>query len=174
MSKSIWVRTRPCSTTRRNERPIPSSWVGTPLLPGIHPSFAASGDRSSSLAAKHPESYHRRSATKRLAAVNKLVFDVIPEDPTHPEYRLGATLGDQYKHWFRAKFFQQYRLFFRYHAASRVIIFCWFNDDSTLRASESDDDAYRTFERMIGRVNPPDDWDRLLALSAVSSRERKG
>jgi toxin YhaV len=55
-----------------------------------------------------------------------------------------------------------------------LIIFCWFNDNSALRAFESDDDAYRTFERMIGRGNPPDDWDRLLALSAVSSRERKG
>ena len=117
---------------------------------------------------KHPESFHQRSAAKRLAAIYKLVFDVIPEDPTRPEYRLGGTLGGSHKHWFRAKFFQQYRLFFRYHAASRVIIFCWVNDDDTKRAYESDDDAYRTFRRMIGKGNPPDDWDQLVALSRTS------
>lgn len=117
---------------------------------------------------KHPESFHQRSAAKRLAVINKLVFDVIPEDPSRPEYRLGSTLGGGHKHWFRAKFFQQYRLFFRYHAASRVIVFCWFNDEETKRAYESDDDAYRTFLRMVARGNPPDDWDQLLALSATS------
>ena len=50
------------------------------------------------------------------------------------------TLGDAYRHWFRAKFFQQYRLFFRYHAASRIIVYAWVNDEDTRRAYESADD----------------------------------
>lgn len=119
---------------------------------------------------KHPESFHQRSAAKRLAVINKLVFDVIPQDPSRAEYRLGGALGGHYKHWFRVKFFQQYRLFFRYHAASRVIIFCWFNDEETKRSFESDDDAYRTFLRMIARGNPPDTWDQLLAMSTTSAQ----
>ena len=41
------------------------------------------------------------------------------------------------KHWFRAKFFQQYRLFFRYHAGSKVVVFAWVNDENTLRSSGS-------------------------------------
>lgn len=118
--------------------------------------------------AKHPETFQQRGAAKRLAAIHKLVFDVIPQDPSRPEYRLGATLGGSHKHWFRAKFFQHYRLFFRYHAASRVIVFCWVNDEDTKRAYESDEDAYRTFQRMIARGNPPDDWDQLLASSRMS------
>jgi toxin YhaV len=48
-------------------------------------------------------------------------------------------------HWFRAKFFQQYRLFFRYHRESRIIIYAWVNDEESKRAYESASDAYRTF-----------------------------
>ena len=40
----------------------------------------------------------------------------VPET-VRPEYRQGGTLGDDRKHWFRAKFLQQYRLFFRYRAS---------------------------------------------------------
>jgi toxin YhaV len=92
-----------------------------------------------------------------------LAFDVIPQDPARPEYRQGATLGDDHKHWFRAKFFQQYRIFFRYHAPSKVIVFAWVNDEGTKRAYESSDDAYRVFRKMLESGHPPDDWGQLLA-----------
>ena len=111
---------------------------------------------------KDPVGYVKRNANKRLAAIIKLAFDVIPQDPTRTEYRQGNTLGDDYKHWFRAKFFQQYRLFFRYHARSKVIVLAWVNDDDTKRAYESSDDAYRVFRKMLASGHPPDDWDQLL------------
>ena len=50
----------------------------------------------------------------------KLAFAVIPQDPTGTEYWLGSTLGDEHKHWQRAKFFQQYGLFLCFHAASKL------------------------------------------------------
>lgn len=111
---------------------------------------------------KDPVGYVKKNASKRLAAVAKLAFDVIPQDPARPEYRQGNTLGDDYKHWFRAKFFQQYRLFFRYHAPSQVIVLAWVNDEDTQRAYESGDDAYRVFGKMLASGHPPDDWDQLL------------
>lgn len=92
----------------------------------------------------------------------KLAFEVIPQDPTRNEYRQGSTLGDDYKHWFRAKFFQQYRLFFRYHLESKIIIFVWVNDENTKRAYESSADAYRVFQKMLESGNPPDNWNELL------------
>jgi hypothetical protein len=49
------------------------------------------------LKAKLPDNHKSKNDTKRLAA--------------------------QHKHWFRAKFFQQYRLFFRYHQASKIIVY---------------------------------------------------
>lgn len=112
---------------------------------------------------KDPKGFIKKNATKRLAAIAKLAFEVIPQDPTRPEYRQGTTLGDEYKHWFRAKFFQQYRLFFRYHAPTKLIVYAWVNDEDTKRAYESADDAYRIFRKMLGSGHPPDDWDRLLA-----------
>ena len=68
---------------------------------------------------KDPQNYQNKNATKRLAAIAKLASDVIPQDPTRKDYRQGTTLGNDYKHWFRAKFFQQYRLFFRYHQEAK-------------------------------------------------------
>jgi len=111
---------------------------------------------------KYPEDYKKKNATKRLAAIVKLAFDVIPQDPTLSDYRQGNTLGDDYKHWFRAKFFQQYRLFFRYHQESKIIVFAWVNDENSKRAYDSKTDAYRVFKKMLESGNPPDDWNELL------------
>jgi len=111
---------------------------------------------------KDPKGFIKKNATKRLVAIAKLAFEVIPQDPARTEYRQGNTLGDDYKHWFRAKFFQQYRLFFRYHAAAKVIVYAWVNDEDTKRAYESGDDAYRIFRKMLESGHPPDDWDLLL------------
>jgi toxin YhaV len=111
---------------------------------------------------RRPQDWRNSNAAKRLAVLEHLAMEVIPQDPTLPEYRLGLALGPEYTHWFRAKFFQQYRLFFRYHAASRIIVLAWVNDDSTLRAYEKKTDAYAVFKRMLGRGKPPDDWAELL------------
>ena len=133
----------------------------------VHPLFLAQIEalilQVESLKQKDPVGYVKKNASKRLAAITKLAFDVIPQDPTRPEYRQGGTLGDAQKHWFRAKFFQQYRLFFRYHAAAKVLVFAWVNDDDSKRAYESSDDAYRVFRKMLEGGHPPDDWDMLLA-----------
>jgi toxin YhaV len=114
--------------------------------------------------------YVKKNASKRLAAIVKLAFDVIPQDPTRPEYRQGNTLGDEHKHWFRAKFFQQYRMFFRYHAPSKVIVFAWVNDEDTKRAYERSDDAYRVFRKMLESGHPPDDWGQLLAEARAEEK----
>jgi toxin YhaV len=97
---------------------------------------------------------------------------VIPQDPTRPECRQGSTLGEQEKHWFRAKFFQKYRLFFRYHAPSQakpsqakpsqVLVLAWVNDEDTKRADDSGGDAYRVLQNMLANGQPPGDWDGLL------------
>jgi toxin YhaV len=132
----------------------------------VHPLFLAQlevlAQQVETLKQKDPIGYVKKNAAKRLAAINKLAFDVILQDPTRPEYRQGGTLGDEHKHWFRAKFFQQYRLFFRYHARSKVIVLAWVNDEDTKRAYESGDDAYRVFRKMLESGHPPDDWDQLL------------
>jgi toxin YhaV len=119
---------------------------------------------------KDPGGYTRKNATKRLAAIARLALEIIPQDPSRPEYRQGATLGEGHKHWLRAKFYQQYRLFFRYHGDARIIVYAWVNDELTRRAYEHSDDAYRTFRRMLERGHPPGDWDTLLAEAKADRR----
>lgn len=116
---------------------------------------------------KDPSGYTKKNASKRLAAITRLAFDAIPQDPARPEYRQGSTLGESHKHWLRAKFFQQYRLFFRYHAQSRVIVFAWVNDEDSKRAYDSSADAYRVFGKMLESGHPPNDWKQLLAEAAL-------
>ena len=138
-----------------------------------HPLFLAQLDdlikQVEVLQKKDPSGYVKKNAAKRLAAINKLAFDVIPQDPTRPEYRQGNALGEDKKHWFRAKFFQQYRLFFRFHAQGKIIVLAWVNDTDTKRAYESNDDAYRVFRKMLESGQPPDDWNQLLMEAEKSS-----
>ena len=118
---------------------------------------------------KDPHGFVQKNATKRLAAIAKLVFENIPRDPTAAEFRQGDTLGPKYKHWFRAKFFMQYRLFFRFHVGSKVIALGWVNDEDTKRAYGTKDDAYRVFSKMLATGHPPDDWNALIKESQAAS-----
>jgi toxin YhaV len=117
------------------------------------------------LRTKDPKGYVKKNATKRLAAIHRLIFELIPHDPTSSEFRQGSTLGDNNKHWFRAKFFQQYRLFFRYHLESKVIVYVWVNDDKNKRVYGSKTDVYKVFEKMLTSGNPPEEWDDLLKVA---------
>jgi toxin YhaV len=111
---------------------------------------------------KHPSTYTEKNTYKIFKAISELAFITIPSDPSLPSYRQGKTLGDNYKSWFRAKFFQQYRLFFRYHSTKKIIIYGWVNDSSTLRAYKSKFDAYLVFRKMLDKGCPPTTWSKLL------------
>jgi toxin YhaV len=115
------------------------------------------------LKAKKPDDYQSSANFKLLAALNELMFVTIPADPTRPEYRQGNTLGDDYKHWFRAKFGgQRFRLFFRFGTKQKIVIYAWVNDEDTKRTYGSKNDAYAVFRKMLDNGNPPDDWAALL------------
>jgi toxin YhaV len=115
--------------------------------------------------ARHPETYKTRKPAKMLAAVARLAFQEIPEDPTRDSYQQGNSLGEDYRHWRRAKFYQQYRLFFRYRAVDdeKVVVFGWVNDETTKRAYGSRSDAYVVFRHMLEGGNPPNNWCELRA-----------
>ncbi len=119
---------------------------------------------------RDPVNFGKKNCTKRLAAILKLAFGAIPQDPTSPSYLQGDTLGDEYKHWLRAKFFQQYRLFFRCDRTSKIIIYAWVNDENTKRAYGSKSDAYAVFRDMLDAGDPPDTW---ASLKAACEREEK-
>jgi toxin YhaV len=118
------------------------------------------------LKAKKPDEYRSSANFKLLVALYDVLFVTIPSDPTRTEYRQGIALGDDYKHWFRAKFGgQRFRLFFRFDTKAKVIIYAWVNDEDTKRTYGSKNDAYAVFRKMLDGANPPDNWEALLKAS---------
>lgn len=112
---------------------------------------------------KDPAGYRKTANAKLLAALEKLAFDQVPQDPTRPEYRQGSTLGEARRHWFRAKFGGgRFRLFFRYNASARIVVYAWVNDEDSLRTYGAKTDAYAVFRSMLDKGNPPDEWRALL------------
>ncbi|MGB9113681.1 type II toxin-antitoxin system YhaV family toxin [Bradyrhizobium sp.] len=111
-----------------------------------------------------PKNYTKKPNAKLLKSVSTIALERIPQDPTDKRYRLGDTLGESHKHWFREKFGAgRFRLFFRYDSKSKVIIYAWINDEKTLRTYGAKSDAYAVFSAMLTDGNPPDNWEALLA-----------
>jgi len=108
------------------------------------------------------DSIHTKQA-QRLKALTLAVWTKIPSNPSNPELRLGNALGKEHTHWFRDKFLQQYRVFFRYSTRSKIIAYGWVNDDETLRAYGSKTDAYLVFKKMLESGKVPNNWDELVA-----------
>jgi len=109
-----------------------------------------------------PQGFEGNASVKLFRALSRLILEVVPGDPGRDEYRQGNTLGTAYRHWRRAKIGGRFRLFFRYDSKARVIVYAWVNDEQTLRSAGGKSDPYAVFEKMLGRGNPPDDWDALV------------
>jgi len=116
-------------------------------------------------AAKYGNNWVTTAAGKKFLALNHLVRERIPSNPSNPELRLGNALGENYRHWFRGKFLQQYRVFFRYSTRSQVIVYAWVNNPETLRAYGSKTDAYLVFKKMLESGRVPNNWDELIEES---------
>jgi|SRR5271155_3972730 len=114
------------------------------------------------LRAAQPDSYAQSPKTKLLASIYRLVTEIIPRDPGAREFRQGDTLGPENRHWFRAKFHQRYRLFFRFSSKEKVIVYAWVNDESSLRKAGSRTDAYAVFRAMLAAGDPPATFEALF------------
>jgi len=153
-----------------SKRPIPEGLTASGWALYAHPLFLDQLEKLTLAVerarAKDLSGYASTANAKLLAALRKLMFEVIPFDPARPEFRQGGTLGPSRKHWFRAKFGNgRFRLFFRYSTAAKIIIFAWVNDSNTLRTYGAKNDAYAVFRTMLDKGNPPEDWDALLKAS---------
>ncbi len=116
-----------------------------------------------------PEHYINRSKTRLLKKL-QTVIRIVAEDPMHPDYLLGKTLGEKHKQWRRVKgkgLPDRYRLFFRFLEQHKQIVFAWLNDESTMRKAGSSSDVYRVFKGMLDREEVPTDFNALVAESKL-------
>lgn len=136
----------------------------------LHPFFQQQLEKLTAqveaLQIKDPALYKEQPATKLLATINRYIREIIPRDPNAAEFRQGNTLGADNRHWFRAKFHERYRLFYRFSSKEKVIVYAWVNDESTLRKAGSKTDPYTVFRAMLDAGNPPGTIAELLAVSA--------
>jgi toxin YhaV len=119
-----------------------------------------------------PKNAQENANVKLYAALATLILETVPSDPARDEYRQGNTMGPAFRHWRRAKIGRRFSLFFRYDSAAKVIVYAWVNDENTLRASGSKNDPYAVFKKMLGRGNPPDDWNALQGESTPQKIDR--
>jgi len=117
------------------------------------------------LASRDPIGYRDQPATKLLATIRRYTHEIIPRDPNAAEFRQGNTLGSDNRHWFRAKFHERYRLFFRFSSKGKVIVYAWVNDEGILRKAGARTDSYAVFRAMLEAGNPPSSIAELLAKS---------
>ena len=111
---------------------------------------------------RSPNAEQNTFEQKVLRTMYAQIYGVIPRNPADPSFKLGNTLGPKFRHWLRAKFRQQYRIFFRYSSKSSVIVYAWANDRESLRAFGSRNDAYLVFKKMLESGKIPNSWGELL------------
>lgn len=127
------------------------------------------------LAAEDPRGYKSHPKTKLLASVYRAVTRTVPDNPDHPDFRLGKTLGAEHANWRRVKkgMPDRYRLFFRFASKPvKLIVYVWFNDEDTLRKAGSKTDVYEAFRRMLMRGHVPTSIAELLHESAQAAPQR--
>ena len=112
-----------------------------------------------------PHGYAGRPAAKLLVTIDRYTHEVIPANPSAPEFRQVNALGKDNRHWFRAKFHERYRLFFRFSTKDKIIVYAWVNDESTLRKRGSKTDPYSLFQAMLKSGDPPESLQQLIAAS---------
>jgi toxin YhaV len=124
--------------------------------------LSAAADRAQR---QDPQGFTGNANVKLFRTLSHLMLEIVPLDPNRDEYRQGNTMGPAFRHWRRAKIGRRFRLFFRFDSKSRIIIFAWINDETTLRQAGSATDPYSVFQKMLERGNPPNDWRDLLAAA---------
>lgn len=133
----------------------------------MHPAFRASlhalaSEVETLRSASHTDAWKTHDKTKLLARVIKVIFEEVPTEPDHAKFEQGNTLGQDQRGWRRAKFFGRFRLFFRFDNRSKIIVYAWVNDESTLRKAGGRSDPYRVFRAMVEGGDPPSNWTELL------------
>jgi toxin YhaV len=123
---------------------------------------------------RDPIGYRDQPVTKLLTTINRYTREIIPRDPNAAEFRQGNTLGPDNRHWFRARFHERYRLFYRFSSKDKVIIYAWVNDEATLRKAGAKTDPYAVFRAMLEAGNPPSSIAELLARCAEAGANAQG
>ncbi|WP_051257754.1 type II toxin-antitoxin system YhaV family toxin [Desulfovibrio cuneatus] len=113
---------------------------------------------------ENPTGYKELPKVRFFDGIRKAMNNALA-DPTHKRYLLGNTLGEAYRRWRRIKndgLPDRYRLFFQFSTEELKVIFCWLNDQSTMRKKGSKTDVYVIFKKLLENGKIPSQFSALL------------
>jgi toxin YhaV len=135
------------STFRRN------GWTIL-LYPAFRAALLLLRERVRRVREQNPSDWQSNGHAKLLKRLVEIMLHEVPAAPDSPVFEQGNTIGKDARGWRRAKFLGRFRLLFRFDSRSKVIIYAWVNDETTLRARGSDSDPYVVFRRMLLAGDP--------------------
>ncbi len=111
------------------------------------------------------QAFNAHPEVKLFTALVNIVHELVPTDPDAAQFLLGNTLGTQHRGWRRVKGHGlpgRMRLFFKFSASRKIIVYAWLNDAKTLRKQGHATDVYAVFQRMLQAGDPPAGFEALM------------
>ena len=109
------------------------------------------------------DEFVRHPDVKLVAAVRRVVLEIIPENPNRPDFWLRDDLAKfrRVKHYGLP---DRYRLFYVFSEQQKVVIVLYLNESGTLRKDGAKTDPYEVFGEMLRSGRIGSDFDENLAL----------
>jgi len=99
---------------------------------------------------------------KLVAAVRRVVLEIIPEDPNRPDFWLRGDLA-RFRRVKRYGLPDRYRLFYVFSEQRKALIILYLNDSRTLRKQGAKSDPYEVFGQLLRSGQIGSDFDENLA-----------
>jgi len=110
-----------------------------------------------------PAAFRQHPLVKLVAAVHRLVTEVVPADPNAPAFRLRGDLA-RFR-WARGHGLPpRYMLFWMFSEEAHSVIFLYLNDESTLRKEGARSDPYEVFRALVQRGEIGGDFEANLRV----------
>jgi toxin YhaV len=109
-----------------------------------------------------PDAFAAHPLVKLVAAVRRLLVEIVPADPNAPEFWLRGELA-RFRRARGHGLPPRYRLFWVFSQSTRVVIYLYLNDQATLRKEGSRSDPYEVFKGLVARGQIGADFDTNLA-----------
>ena len=118
-----------------------------------------------------PDRYRSHPTVRLLAGVDRLIRELVPEDPNGADYQLRLDLVK----FRRAKgqgLPPRYRLIWVFSTQAKAIIFLYLNDEETLRKAGLTSDPYEVFKKLLRQGKIGDDFEANRRMIDEASSEQ--
>jgi len=95
---------------------------------------------------------------KLFSALYKVIYEVVPDNPNHPNFRLEGELR-KFRRVKGKGLPARFRLFFIFMKSAKAIVFLYMNDRKSLRKEGASRDPYKTFSRLIQQGDIGSDFE---------------